>query len=74
MGFHKYAPAICSLPGLKERSLMTKTIPWHAAKDSIYHDNTKCQQAYAIQATKRLPGAADRPQCQKCEKLDREEK
>ena len=53
---------------------MTKTIPWHAAKDSVYHDNTKCEQAYAIQATKRLSGAADKPQYQECEKLDREEK
>ena len=53
---------------------MTKTIPWHAEKDSVYHDNTKCQQAYAIQATKRLKGSADRPQCTECEKLDLEGK
>jgi hypothetical protein len=49
---------------------VTKTIAWHAEKDSVYHDNNKCQQAYAIQATKRVKGTAERPQCAECESLD----
>jgi hypothetical protein len=53
---------------------MTKTIAWHAVKDSYYHDNTKCEKAYVIQATKRLQGTAERPQCPECEKLDQEGK
>jgi hypothetical protein len=53
---------------------MTKTIAWHAEKDSVYHDNNKCQQAYAIQATKRVKGTAEKPQCAECESLDQAEK
>lgn len=53
---------------------MTKTIAWHAEKDSVYHDNNKCSRAESIPATKRRPGAADRPQCPECEKLKAEQK
>ena len=53
---------------------MTKTIAWHAAKDSFYHDNNRCEQAYAIQATKRVKGTAEKPHCPVCEKLDQEGK
>lgn len=53
---------------------MTKTIAWHAEKDMVYHDNNKCEVAYVIQATKRVKGTADRPQCPQCEKLNLEGK
>jgi hypothetical protein len=53
---------------------MAKTIAWHAEKETVYHDNNKCQQADMIQATKRVKGTADRPQCPQCEQLDLETK
>jgi len=53
---------------------MTKTIAWHAEKDSVYHDNNQCHQAAEIPATKRRLGTADLPHCTHCEKLDGEKK
>lgn len=49
---------------------MSKTVPWYAEKDAVYHDNNRCTLAQDIPATKRHPGTADRPHCGECEKLN----
>lgn len=53
---------------------MTKTIPWHAEKEIVYHDNNRCQQAADIPATKRRSSTAERPHCPECGKLNVEAK
>ena len=53
---------------------MTKTIPWYAEKETVYHDNNRCQQAAGIPETKRRQGTADRPRCPECERLNVEAK
>lgn len=50
--------------------IMSKTVPWYAEKDNVYHDNNRCTLAQDIPATKRHPGTADRPHCGECEKLN----
>jgi hypothetical protein len=49
---------------------MSKTVPWYAEKETVYHDNNRCVKAQEVPATKRRQGTADRPHCNECEQLN----
>ena len=52
---------------------MTKTSPWHSAKESVYHDNTDCEEGNNIEKEDRREGPGGRRKCARCKRLDDEE-
>ena len=49
---------------------MPKTVPFHAAADKVYHDNSACQTGQQIPREKRLKGNEGKPLCKECDNLN----
>ena len=50
---------------------MPKVIPFHAAADPVYHDNSACKAGQAVPVPKRLKGNEGKPLCKECAELDK---
>ncbi len=53
---------------------MPKHMPWHSAKEPVYHNNTECEEGNKIEPAHRLQGTEGKPLCKECESLNTEGK
>lgn len=52
---------------------MSKTVPWHAPSEGIYHDNSDCWAGRGLVGKQRIEGSGGKRLCAECAKLDRAE-
>lgn len=52
---------------------MARTSPWHSINESVYHDNTACEEGKNIREQDRREGPGSRRKCARCKQLDEEE-
>ena len=50
---------------------MAKKSPWHSIKQSVHHDNTKCDTGNNIERESMRQGTGGKPLCDECAKLDK---
>lgn len=52
---------------------MSRTGPWHAPLEGIYHDNSDCWAGRGLAGKQRIDGSGGKRLCAECAKLDRAE-
>jgi len=52
---------------------MAKVAPFNSLREFHYHDNSRCCHGSDIPMNNRISGSRNKPLCEECARLDREE-
>lgn len=48
---------------------MAKVSPWHSTKQTVHHNDTRCNTGNNIERENRREGTGNKPLCQECADL-----